>query len=352
MLEDFGYNNRVKVLWQDHHLDDFEPGRVLVEHKERYVVRTEDGEIDAEITGNMRFSARDRADFPAVGDWVAITPFGDDAGIIQQILPRKSMLSRQAVGQSGELQVIAANVDVALIVQAVDRDFNINRLERYLTICYSSKVTPVIVFTKTDLVDIQRITQIREAVESRIPDVKIFTISNQTQDGMDLLKHFVEKGITYCLLGSSGVGKSSLLNNLTGDEKMKTGHISHSNSKGRHVTSHRELTVLPNGGILIDNPGMREVGIIDSGEGLENTFDKIFEIAEGCRFKDCTHTTEVGCAVLEALQLGELDQDAYDNFQKMERERSHYESTVAERRMKDKNFGKMIKDMKKNYSKK
>ena len=350
-LEDLGYNDRIEKLIIDNNLKEFEIGRIISEHKERYIVKTEKGEFEAEITGNIRFSASSREDFPAVGDWVALTTYDSDFVIINRIIPRLSIISRQAVGQFGEIQIIATNIDIAFIVQAVDRDFNINRIERYLTICNSSKVTPIIILTKTDLINEQAKAEIIESVKQRIKTIPVFAISNETQDGYEALKRIIDKGKTFCMLGSSGVGKSTLLNNLSGKAIMRTDSISQSTSKGRHITSHRELVILENGGILIDNPGMREVGIVDTADGLETTFDIVLSLAKNCKFKDCTHTKENGCSIIEAVEKGELDSASYENYLKMEREKVHFESSVVERRKKDKDFGKMMKNYKKDMNK-
>jgi ribosome biogenesis GTPase len=350
-LEELGYNEKFEAFRIEQKLNDFEPGRIIAEHKERYTVKTTQGEYEAEITGNMRFSAVSREDFPAVGDWVALSTYDTDSAIIHKILPRYSIVKRQAVGQFGEIQVIATNIDYAFLVQAVDRDFNINRLERYLTICYSSKVSPIIILTKTDLINEQEKAEIIGKVNQRLRNIPVFAISNETQDGYEALNRIIEKGKTFCMLGSSGVGKSSLLNNLTGRTIMRTDSISQSTSKGRHITSHRELIVLDNGGILVDNPGMREVGITDTSSGLETTFDKIISFSQNCKYKDCTHTTETGCSVLEAVKNGEIDKNSYENYLKLEREKAHFESTVEEKRKKDKEFGKMIKNYKKDLRK-
>ncbi|MBK8698544.1 MAG: ribosome small subunit-dependent GTPase A [Saprospiraceae bacterium] len=346
-LEDLGYNENFERYRMEHGLADFEIGRIISEHRERYVVKTIKGEFQAEITGNMRFTAKSREDLPAVGDWVTLTTYDFDLGIIHSILPRLSIIKRQAVGHSGEIQIIATNIDFALLVQAVDRDFNINRLERYLTICNASKVEPVIVLNKTDLIDEVRVKEIVAAISARIKNVPIIPISNETKNGYDGLLSLMEKGKTYCMLGSSGVGKSTLLNNLADKPIMKTDSISLSTNKGKHVTSHRELMVLKNGGILIDNPGMREVGIADTSGGLETTFDVIGSLSKNCKFSDCTHTKEMGCAVIRALENGEVDKSSYENYLKMERERAHFETTIAEKRKKDKHFGKMMKNYKK-----
>ena len=350
-MENLGYNEKLEKFRIENNLDNFEIGRVITEHKERYIVRTDKGEYEAEITGNMRFTAKSREDYPAVGDWVALTTYDSDFAIIHMVLPRSSVIKRQAVGQFGEIQIIAANIDYAFIVQAVDRDFNINRLERYLTICNSSKVKPVIVLSKTDLIDELQVNEILNSIKARIKDIPVIAISNETQNGYLAIKQFIEKGKTYCMLGSSGVGKSTLLNNLSGKTLMKTDKISQSTNKGKHVTTHRELIILEDGGILIDNPGMKEVGIADSADGLEITFDMIINLSRTCKFKDCTHTNEIGCSVLEAVENGEINKASYDNYLKMEREKAHFESTVEERRKKDKKFGKMLKNYKKDMKK-
>lgn len=346
-LEDLGYNSALESYRKEKGLENFAVGRVVSEHKERYDVKTENEEYDSELIGNLRFTAEDRNDFPAVGDWVAISEYDEGKALIHAIYPRSSIIERQAVGKSGQKQIIATNIDFGLIVQAVDRDFNVNRLERYLTICHASDVTPIIVLSKTDLIEIEELEEIIQTIHERIKAVVIVTINNQEVDGYQQLNALIQGGKTYCLLGSSGVGKSTLSNSLSGRAQMKTGEISSSVNKGKHVTSHRELIVIENGGILIDNPGMREVGITDSVGGLEMTFDEIMQLASSCRFNDCTHINEAGCAILEALDNDELDEGTYDNYLKMEKEKAHFESSLVERRSKDKHLGKLIKGNKK-----
>lgn len=351
-LEDLGYNPIIENSRNEEHLDHFEVGRITLEHKERYIVKTLQGDFDAEITGIMRFNAQSREDFPAVGDWVALTTYDGGFAIIHAILPRFSTVQRQAVGQFGAIQIIATNIDYAFLVQAADRDFSINRLERYLTICNSSNVTPIIIITKTDLIDAQLLTEKENSIKSRVEAIPLIAVSNATKSGFEKISALIEKGKTYCLLGSSGVGKSSLLNNLSGKEMMKTGEISESIKRGKHVTSHRELIILENGGILIDNPGMREVGIADTDGGLETTFDMIVRHSKNCRFRDCTHTNEKGCSVLEAFNAGEIDSESYENYLKMEREKAHFESTIEDKRKKEKAFGKMVNNYKKDINRK
>ncbi len=351
-LEQLGYPPSLDDYRVENHLDQFETGRIIEEHKERYLVATDRGEYEAEITGHLRFSATSREDFPAVGDWVALSVHEPDFALIHAILPRTSVIRRQAIGRAGEIQIIATNIHGAFLVQAVDRDFNINRLERYLTICHTSGVKPVIVLTKTDLVDQSRIDEVLELIKKRVKDVPVIAISNETLEGYAAIDGLMDKGKTYCLLGSSGVGKSTLLNNLSGRAIMKTGSISESTQRGKHVTSHRELILLENGAVLIDNPGMREVGIADSSSGLETTFDRILSLAPDCKFKDCSHTGEAGCAVIAAVEQGEVDRASYENYLKMEREKARFESTVAERRRKERQWGKMYKNYKKEMKKK
>ena len=345
-LEGLGYNKGFEDFRKEQNLDLFGVGRIISEHKERYIVKTIDDEYDAEIIGNLRFSANNRTDFPAVGDWVAISEYDENKALIHSIFPRRTIIERQAVGKQGKKQIIATNIDYALIVQAVDRDFNINRIERYLTICYASKVKAIIVLNKIDLITEVELQGLVEKVEKRVRHVPVFAISNENKEGWESISKSILAGKTYCLLGSSGVGKSTLLNNLSGKNQMETNSISANTGKGRHVTSHRELVVLENGGIIIDNPGMREVGITDSADGLEITFDMILSLSKECKFKDCTHTSEIDCAILAAVESGEIDLSSYENFQKMEREKEHFESTIADRRKKDKDFGKMIKHFK------
>jgi len=263
-LEELGFSKELKEYRQNNNLDSFEVGRIASEHKERYTVFTLKGELEGEIIGNLRFTAQSRSDFPAVGDWVAITEYDEDKVLIHSIYPRKSTIERQAVGRFGEKQIIATNIDVAFIMQAVDRDYNINRLERYMIICHTSGVIPIIILNKIDLISSEETHKLENSIIERIPNIQIIKASNETKAGLDEIKELIEKGSTYCLLGSSGVGKSSLVNSLTGNYVAKTNDISLATNRGKHVTTSRELFVLENGGVIIDNPGMREVGIADS----------------------------------------------------------------------------------------
>jgi ribosome biogenesis GTPase len=345
-LEELGYNSDLEDFKIEKGFDSFNVGRVISEHKDRYTVKNDTNEFEAELIGNLRFTAENRYDLPAVGDWVSISEYDENKALIHSIFPRKSIVERKAVGKLGQAQIIAANIDFGLIVQSVNRDFSVNRLERYLTICNASKIEPIIVLSKIDLIETKDLEELLLQVKGRIKNTPIFAISNQSQNGIEEIRSHLIKGKTYCLLGSSGVGKSTLINTLTGSEMMDTAEISESIDRGKHITSHRELVVLENG-ILIDNPGMREVGITDISDGLEMTFDEIASLAQECKFNDCTHTNEKGCAILTALDNETLDSDSYANYMKMEKEKMHFESNAQERKKKDKDLGKMIKSVKK-----
>ncbi len=345
-VEDLGYNGHFEELRLKNNLEDFGFGRVVAEHRERYTVQNGQGEFEAVITGNLRYSANGSEDFPAVGDWVSLIYSDSSFAIIHSVFPRLSSLSRQAVGKLGELQIIATNIDHALLLQAVDRDFSVNRIERYLTLCNSSGIKAIVLLNKIDLISRKSLEKMVGSIHERIKQVPIIPISNVSKEGIEVLDTYLQRGKTFCLLGSSGVGKSSLINNLVGEEVMATGEINKSIDRGKHITTHRELLVTEKG-IFIDNPGMREVGIANATDGLEVTFGTLTELSKNCRFNDCTHTTEIGCAITEAIENGEMDRSSYENYLKMQREKEHFESTVAERRKKEKDFGKMLKKYKK-----
>ncbi|WP_321344664.1 ribosome small subunit-dependent GTPase A [uncultured Draconibacterium sp.] len=330
---------------KDNNINDTEIARVVTVHKDRYIIQDENSALKAEITGNIRFTAQSGADFPTVGDWVRFTKMDDENAIILELFPRFSLLQRQAVGKHGDVQLIAANVDTAFIVQAVGHDFNPNRLERYLAICYAGNINPVLILSKTDLVEKSECLKLIDEVKNRLKNIKTIALSNETKEGIDLLKTELETSRTYCFLGSSGVGKSTIINQLLNKQILETRTISESTSKGRHTTSHRELFVLENKSIVIDTPGMRELGVTDSSEGLEMTFDDIADLADECKFSDCSHTSESGCAVLNAVENGNLSEESFENYLKLKREQEHFSSTVYEKRRRDKEFGKMIKSV-------
>jgi ribosome biogenesis GTPase len=344
-LSDLGFNPEYISSMDSTLSEGFSAARVMQEHRERYIVSTGEDEYEAEITGNLRFTASSVEDFPAVGDWVAITIYDTDQAIINKILPRKSILKRHSAGKTADKQVIAANVDAALIMQSIDNNFNLNRLERYLTICYSAHVEPILIISKIDLAEEMETEKALSELKKRHQEIKYFLLSNITLQGLDNLSSILEKGRTYCVMGSSGVGKSSLINNLLKRNFLRTGEISLSSHKGKHTTDHRELIILDNGAIIIDNPGMRELGITDDDEGIKTTYQDILELSLKCRFPDCRHTNEDGCAVLGALRSGVIDAASLENFRKISREQALFNSTIAERRERDRKFGRMCKNI-------
>ncbi|WKK67052.1 ribosome small subunit-dependent GTPase A [Lutimonas zeaxanthinifaciens] len=349
-LEDLGYRNDLEKYRKEQHLDSFGIGRIIKQHKDRYSVKTISGELDCELIGNLRFTLESETELPAVGDWVSISEYDTSKGLIHAVLPRFSILERKAVGKKGQSQIIATNIDVGLIIQSINRDFSVNRLERYITICNTAKIEPVIVLSKIDLLEEQDLEKLLIRVKERIKNVVVYAISNLNKAGIDGVKSILKKGKTYCLLGSSGVGKSTLINVLAGEHIMNTGEISEAIDRGKHVTTHRELIVFEDG-ILIDNPGMREIGITESRDGIEMTFDEISALSKTCKYKDCKHISEYGCAVLIALENDDLSLETYENYLKMEKERMHFESSSLQRKKKGKDLGKLIKNMKKNHNK-
>ena len=351
-LIDLGWNDFFKAHFESLDLDNVIPARVAVQQKDRSVIICEEGELWAEVSGKFRHAALSKSDYPTVGDWVAITmkPGGDGA-VIQALLPRKSKFSRRAVldGETGE-QVLSANIDTAFVVCGLDGEYKLRRLERYIAVAYDSGTSPVVILNKSDLCD--EVDAIRSEVEATATGVPVHPVSAITKDGLDVLDDYLEKGRTAAFLGSSGVGKSTIINSLLGYERQRTGEVRESDRRGRHITTYRELIVLPNGGILIDTPGMREIEIWGEQDGLSRAFDDIEALASQCRFNDCSHATEPGCAVREALENGDLDNDRYQNYLKLQKElqrlairksgkEAHYQ------KLQGKKFSSMVKEVKK-----
>ncbi len=344
-MKELGFDGQITELISTEDIDGHELGRVIVEHKERYVVQTEKGTFSAEITGNLRFAAEDRKDFPAVGDWVKLIMMDEETAIILEVFPRMSLMERKAVSKQGQTQLIATNIDYAFIVQSVGHDFNLKRIERYLAICHTSNITPIILLSKVDVASDSEIEATLNEIKNRVPNIAVLPLSSESGAGFEELEQLFKKYKTYCFLGSSGVGKSTIVNRLKGQELLKTNSVSSSTNKGKHTTTHRELVVLPNQSIVIDTPGMREIGMTDNREGIEATYSEIEKLATDCKFNDCTHTNEVGCAIFEALETEEISQDEYDNYQKLLREQAHFSSTVAEKRKKGKAQAKLYRSV-------
>jgi ribosome biogenesis GTPase len=316
--------------------------RVIAQHRGKYRVRCEDKEFWAEVTGKYIYTAGSHLDYPVVGDLVNIIDIGSGNAVIKEFLPRKSILERKAAGKD-RAQTIAANVDTVFIVQAIDRDFNLNRFERYVTIIRAGNILPILVLNKTDLISPEELEEKVALVESRFKDTPLLTTSILTENGIDSLIQAIKKGQIYCFLGSSGVGKSSLINKLLGQELLKTEEISAQTKKGKHSTTHRELFELKSGAMVIDNPGMREVGLADVDVGVRSVFAEIEYLGKDCKFTDCSHQSEPGCAVLAAVKAGALSESKYENYLKLKKESEYYAMTSLEKRVKDRSFGKMVK---------
>jgi len=343
-LEDLGYNNFFESKQKSLGLTEYEVARVIAEYKGLYKIKSRDGEYSAKITGKQMFEAAKREDYPAVGDWVAITMpnTSTKTTTILQILPRQTMLSKKYSNKQ-DAQIIATNIDIAFIVESMNRDYNLNRFERYLVLANEGGIKPVIILNKTDLISKEELSQKINQIKDRFNNIDVISTSTITEQGLNELINYIEKGKTYCFIGSSGVGKSSLINKLLRKNEIKTKEISNIKDKGKHTTTTREMYFLENGGIVIDNPGTREVGITDAGDGIENVFDEITALSKNCKYTNCTHTHESGCAVLKATKTKKLDKEKYSNYIKLKKEAEYYEMTDFEKRGRDRNFGKLVK---------
>lgn len=308
------------------------PARVVLEHQHIYRVRTEEGERLGRIAGKLRHEAETREAFPAVGDWVSVrdAPVGDEV-VIDAVLPRRSRFLRKAAGKTHEPQVLAANVDTVFLVSGLDHDFNQRRIERYLVTAMDSGARPVIVLNKADLWEEEGVDDWLELAREAAPGVPIHAVSGATSEGLEALSAYVEPGKTLAFVGSSGVGKSTLINRLAGRDVQEVGEVREWDSRGRHTTRHRELIVLPGGALLVDTPGMRSLQLWESEGGLDDAFLDIQELAQGCRFADCAHGDEPGCAVREALDRDELAADRFESYQRLRRELEARAAGVGER---------------------
>ena len=325
------------------------PARVIAEYRGLYRVSGTAGEMPAEVTGRIMFHAEERLDYPVVGDWVAAAVLDQGKrAVIHHILPRGSVLARKHAGRKIEGQAIAANIDIIFIVIGLDRNFNLNRVERYLAVASGSGAQPIVVLSKSDLA--ADADGKAAEVRSRTYNAAVIAVSARTGLGLEGIRGLLNGSRTGCFIGSSGVGKSSLINRLAGSELLRTAEVRAADSKGRHTTSHRELFVLDSGGIVIDTPGMRELGLWDSEEGIEQAFADIEELAAGCAFRNCTHRIEPDCAVRAAVDAGELEPARYESFLKLGREQEHLQARTdrfkqQEKKAYDKAISKAAKDV-------
>lgn len=326
-LEDYGWNKVLQEEFDGISESDLTPARVSIRNKNNYLLLTENGEVTGELSGKMLYEIEDglvEGGFPCVGDWVAVRLFPDEGkAIIQKLLSRQSKFSRKEAGIKTVEQVIAANIDTVFLMMSLNKDFNLRRLERYIVLANESNVNSVIVLSKADLCD--EADKMKQDVLSVSKDIPVHIVSSLTGDGLDELKQYFEDNKTVSVMGSSGVGKSTLINTLVGKERMKVDNITEYKDKGTHTTTHRELVLLPTGGLIIDTPGMREIQLWEGERGVEKAFEEIEALIENCKFSDCSHTNEPGCAIIEALETGELDEVRYNSYLKLKREAKYFE---------------------------
>jgi ribosome biogenesis GTPase len=352
-LKEIGFDNWFEEKYKELGQEDFNPARVIEVNKNNFTIKTESAELYTELAGKFLFKSGSSLEMPTVGDWAVVQSFDtDNLAIIHDILPRKSLLKRKDPSKNLAYQLIAANIDFAFIMQSADANFNINRLERYIVTAADSKIQPIILVSKCDLISEAESQQIIEALQRLNEKYQYILFSNTTSAGVDEILHILQPGKTYCLLGSSGVGKTTLLNRLIGAELFDVNAVREKDSKGRHTTSRRQLICLDGGSMIIDTPGMRELGNFGIDSGLEETYDEIFALSKQCRFTDCSHVHEKGCAVIEAVQNGHIDEARYNNFMKIQKESKFYEMSYLEKRQRDKQFSKMVKRVMKEHRKK
>jgi ribosome biogenesis GTPase len=329
-LTRLGWDLPLQAAFAPHAAEGLVPGRVVLEHTHIYRVATAEGEVLARVSGRLRHQATARVDFPSVGDWVAVAPaeHAGDARILA-VLPRRSRFSRRAAGDPTEEQVVAANIDTVFLVAGLDGDFNPRRIERYLLVASESGAAPVIVLNKADVVEDAEALSM--SVRSTAGDVPVHTVSCRMPESLEVLRQYLGEGQTGALLGSSGVGKSTIVNRLVGHDLLRTQDVRESDSRGRHTSTARQLVLLPGTGVLIDTPGMRELQLWDTGEALAGTFLDLDTLAGHCRFRDCRHLQEPGCAVRAAIAAGELSGGRLESYHKLQAEQAHQARQMDQR---------------------
>ncbi len=343
-IEKLGFDKWFQDSVDPESLEELEIARVIAVHKDSYTITNGENDVFAELVGKIIYSSASPIDYPAVGDWVFAKFYDENTfSLIHEIIQRKSLLKRKTPGKKIDFQLIAANIDVAFIVQSLDDNFNLRRLERYLVMINESKIRPIVLLSKSDLLTSEEIVSRIDEIYKIMPSLHVQPFSNKDESGLKSVTDLLKEGLTYCLLGSSGVGKTTLLNNLIGESLFKTKTVREKDSKGRHATTYRQLIKLDCGAMVIDTPGMRELGNFSVETGLDETFADIIELSGKCHFNDCSHIAEKGCAVLRAIKDGKLSEKRYQNYIKMNKEVIYNEMSYFEKRQKDKQFGKFIK---------
>lgn len=349
---DLGYDQWFVEKYHEMNILDCRPARVSAVYRDNYHIINEIGEVNGELSGKYLFSVESSTDYPCVGDWVLAQYINNDSSaIIHKIFPRKSYLRRKAAGKIIDYQMIAANIDVAFIVQSCDVDFNLRRLERYLIMINDGNIEPIIILTKSDLVSIDELNNMVGKVNKNCSNCVVISISNKTGDGLTLLKGRLTTRKTYCLIGSSGVGKTTLINHLIGKHMFETKTVRESDGRGRHTTSHRQLVILGQGSMIIDTPGMRELASIGATTAIRDSFPDIEDLSVHCMFSNCSHGYEKGCAVKNAVVAGDLSEERLQNYNKLKYESEYYEMSYVDKREKDRKFGRFIANWKKQNKK-
>jgi ribosome biogenesis GTPase / thiamine phosphate phosphatase len=351
-LTTYGWNKELKSNFEKQfNTDIYQPSRIVSSQKGIYKIVCSEGKFNARVSGAFEYICTSKADFPVTGDWTAVKIESVNSGscVIDGIFKRKNELYRNRPGDNTEKQVLASNLDFVCIICGLDKDFNINRIERYLTIVKACGIKPVIVLSKKDLC--KNPDERREIVNRCDPDAPVYILSSYTESGIKEFKKLLKKGITVCFIGSSGAGKSTLINALSGNTDIKTNAVREDDSRGRHTTTSRDMYFLPDGAVVIDTPGLREIQLFDAMDGIGSVFSEIEEFSVFCKFKDCTHTNEPGCAVTKAVRNGEINKERYYHYLKLKKEDERRSREIHEQRQADKQFQKYINRYIKNRNK-
>ncbi len=349
VLKTIGYSDWFKSRVDDDKIVAHDVARIVSVHKDSYTLTKGGAEIFAELSGNLLYSTESASDLPTTGDWVYADFYDNDThAIIYGVFPRKTLLKRKAAGKLVDFQLIAANIDVAFIMQSLNDNLNLRRLERYLVMVNESGIEPFILLSKCDLIPKEEVSEIKQKILGIAPQTTVMEFSNLNRENIDSIITLLKSRSSYCLIGSSGVGKTTLLNSIIGTDQFETQPVSKIQSKGRHTTTSRQLVRLESGAMIIDTPGMRELANISVDDGLDETFSEILELSQSCKFNNCSHTNEKGCAILAAIKAGDLSEQRYNNYLKMKKESDFNQMSYIEKRKKDKGLAKLVKSAIKN----